>query len=859
MMAILVAKAASLLLAVIGAVRRFALLVVISFAFLTAAGGYFAVTHIKIRTDTNGMLSPDLPFQRLSRELSQAFPKPGETLAVVVDGQTPDLADDAALALAAELRKHPDLFPVVQDIEGDPFFRANGLLFEDVEKLEALSDRLAKAQPFLASLWRDPSLRGLFNLLSMALEAESKGLADSKDGVEPVLGVLADVAEAQAKGEFKAMSWRNLMTGAQPWKTGRRFIVAALNPDSGSLSSGGAEMKKIRELAGELGLTPDKGVRVRLTGSAALANEELKSVAEGMGWANVVSLLLVLGLLVFGLRNLRLVLCVLATLLAGLVLSTAYATVAVGRLNLISVAFAVLFIGIGVDFGIHFALRFREALARGDDKAGALAWAAGTVGGPLFLCAATAAIGFFSFMPTDYLGLAELGHIAGVSMFVALICNLTLLPALLTLWPPLSVSNDGNAASMKGLRLNRPKLVVGLGAALALVGVGFLPWVRFDFDPLRLKDPKSESVSTLFDIAEKPRSGPYGVSILAADLAEADKIAKQLRALPEVAEASSISDYVPGDQEAKLDVISSMTMFLTPLFTGDRAEPPADDERRKLVLSFADQLELSQTPAAKRLAAALRRLPNAPQARAEFERRTVGGALARLQDLKRSLNAAPFGLADLPKELRADEIVADGRVKVKAYPKGDMKDQKALAAFVAAVRSVAPNAAGGPVTIYEASIAVLGAFKQATITTVCALLLLMAVLLRNLREVALVFAPLLLAALLLLPVSVLADLPFNFANVIVLPLLFGLGVANGIQFVFREKLEKDTAKVLATTTPRAVIFSALTTMVSFGSLAVSSHPGTANMGVLLAIALSLVLIATLFFLPALMQAWKRKA
>ncbi|TAN44848.1 MAG: hypothetical protein EPN26_16520, partial [Rhodospirillales bacterium] len=154
--------------------------------------------------------------------------------------------------------------------------------------------------------------------------------------------------------------------------------------------------------------------------------------------------------------------------------------------------------------------------------------------------------------------------------------------------------------------------------------------------------------------------------------------------------------------------------------------------------------------------------------------------------------------------------------------------------------------------------AVLNAFREATLITLAALLLLMVVLLRRLREVALVFAPLFLSALLLLPISVLAGLPFNFANVIVLPLLFGLGIANGIQFVFREKLEKDTAQVLATTTPRAVIFSALTTMVSFGSLAISSHPGTANMGLLLAIALTLVLGATLFVLPALMLVWKRR-
>lgn len=839
-------------------VRRFALPVVLFYALLVALGGAWAVTHIKIRTDTGGMLSPDLPFQRLSSEISDAFPKAGDTLVAVVDGDTPDLADDAALMLVQALRKRPDLFLEVQDIEGDVFFRTNGLLYESPEGLEQLSDRLAKAQPFLASLWRDPSLRGLFHVLELAVDAERKGLAGPGLTVAPVLDALAEIAEAQAVGQFKTLSWRNMMSGEASSKKGRRFIMLSLKMDHGSLSPAGQAMKAVRQIAANLGLAPSQGVRVRLTGSVALADEELKSVAEGMGWANAAAISLVIGLLVIGFRNGRLVGSVLATLLAGLVLSTAYATLAVAKLNLISVAFAVLFIGLGVDFGIHFALRFREAVERGEGIEAALVWAARTVGGPLAFCAVTAAIGFFSFLPTDYLGLAELGHIAGVSMFVALICNLTLLPALLSLWPPRLPPRGGEQAAGRGLSIGHPKAVVAVAALLALSGAAFLPGVRFDFDPLRLKDPHTESVSTLFDIADKPRSGPYGVTILAANLAEADAIAQRLRRLPEVAEASSIADYVPKDQDVKLDSLSMMSMFLSPLLTDTHAAKPSEAETRLAFQTFLDRLSQSPNPAAARLMKALSNLPDSTEARSEYERRAVGGIVNRLNDLKRSLGAAPFGIDDLPKDLRDNEIAQDGRVKVKAYPKGDMKDQAALARFVAAVRTVAPNAAGGPVTIYEASLTVIGAFQQATLLTLTCLLLLMALLLRRLREVALVFAPLLLAALLLLPVSVIGGLPFNFANVIVLPLLFGLGIANGIQFVFREKLEKDTSKVLATTTPRAVIFSALTTMVSFGSLAVSSHPGTSNMGILLAAALSLVLAATLFFLPALMQVWKRK-
>ncbi|CAA6603015.1 conserved membrane hypothetical protein [Rhodospirillaceae bacterium LM-1] len=851
-------KSMSALATIVRLVHRHALAVGLGYALLVGAGGYWAATHIKIRTDTNGMLSPDLPFQRLSQEISNAFPHLNDTLLVVVDGDTPDLADDAALLLASALRKHNDLFPSVQDIEGEAFFRTNGLLYEDAGQLELLSDRLAQAQPFLSSLWRDPSLRGLFHILGMAVDAERKGQVGPGLSAKPVLESLAEIAEAQAQGGFKTLSWRNMMSGQPSGKAGRRFILLTPKLDRGSLAPGKAAMNKVRELARGLMLVPERGVRVRLTGSVALADEELKSVAEGMGWANGAALLLVVGLLVVGLRNMRLVASVLVTLLAGLVLSTAFATLAVAKLNLISVAFAVLFIGLGVDFGIHFALRFREARERGDDPQPSLLWAARTVGGPLTLCAVTAATGFFSFLPTDYIGLAELGLIAGASMFIALICNLTLLPALLTLWPPRLRPAPPAEASGRGLFLRHPRIVVALALVLALAGAAFLPQARFDFDPLRLKDPRTESVSTLFDIADKPRSGPYGVTILAANLAEAKDLTRRLRELPEVAEASSIGDYVPKDQEGKLEILSVTGMFLTPLLGNERLLPPTDVAQRQAFQDFIDLLGQSQDPVSVRLYSALNRLPDSHEARAEFERRVVGGAHKRLLDLRQTMNAAPFGIDDLPEDLRRNEIAADGRIKVKAYPKGDMRDQKVLAKFVEAVRSVSPEASGGPVTIYEASLAVLGAFAHALVMTLSLLLALMVLLLRRRRDVALVFAPLLLAALLLLPISVLGDLPFNFANVIVLPLLFGLGIANGIQFVYRERLEKDTARVLASTTPRAVIFSALTTMVSFGSLAVSSHPGTSNMGILLAVALTLVLAATLFFLPALMQVWKRR-
>ncbi|MEE2760122.1 MAG: hypothetical protein VYE18_01595, partial [Pseudomonadota bacterium] len=213
--------------------------------------------------------------------------------------------------------------------------------------------------------------------------------------------------------------------------------------------------------------------------------------------------------------------------------------------------------------------------------------------------------------------------------------------------------------------------------------------------------------------------------------------------------------------------------------------------------------------------------------------------------------------AALPLPLKSRQVAADGRALVTVKPEGDMRDRKALDHFVAEVRTLAPGATGSPVTILEAGRVVIAAFIQAALLAFTGITILVFTLTKNPKEILLIFAPLLAAASLTMAVSVLAALPFNFANVIVLPLLFGLGIASAIHLVMREKstgsTSVDNGGAMATSTPRAVVFSALTTIGSFASVSLSGHPGTASMGVLLTIAITLTLISTLTVLPVLLK------
>jgi len=851
-------------------VRRLAPWVVVVALAVTVGAAVFVARNITINTDTEDMLSPDLPFQKYSREEKEAFPQLSDNILVVIDGQTPDVADDAASALAGKMRERPTIFRSVYDPAADPFFRRNGLLYLSADELYALSDRLAEAQPFLGALWRDPSLRGLFDMLQLAIDATQQSEGDAPPiEIGRVLTAMAETIEAQKEGRFSQLSWQQLMMDDGDDKGPyRRFVVVQPVLNFASLQPATAAIDTVRGLVEEIGLTVDRGVRVRLTGSAAMAEDELRSVEDGMGLAAMVSLILVVCLLLFGFRSARLALATGITLIMGLVWTAAFATLAIGRLNLISVAFAVLFIGLSVDFGIHFGLRYKEAVRGGAASGPALLEAAASVGGALTLCAVAAAIGFFSFLPTAYLGLAELGIIAGAGMFIALFSNLTVLPALLALMPhrPGSPEIDSRKPVNFFARWVSAHIRVVLSGALllALLAALLLPRAHFDFDPLNLRDPEAESVATYFDLIKENADGPYSVTVLAKDVAEGKLLGEKLGRLPEVRETRSIADYIPAGQDEKLDIIQSMALFLAPALTpGNHKVPPSTAENRKALADVLERLRGLTTKAADadlektaaRLVRAIMALDGAnatDAAIAAMQDRLLSGLPARLEYLRQALMAESATLDSLPADLREREVAADGRIRLEVYPQNNLTDREALRRFVEAVRTVAPNATGGPIIILEAGDAVVAAFWEAGTIAVSCIAVLLFVVLRNVRDVLFVFAPLVLAALLTVAASTLLSLPFNFANVIVLPLLFGLGVANGIHVVLRARHEAGRREVFATSTPRAVVFSALTTVGSFGSIALSSHPGTASMGLLLTIAISLTLVCTLVLLPALM-------
>jgi len=855
-------------------VRRRALAVVLVSIALAVGASVYVAKNFAVNTDTLAMLSTELPWQRWWYQEHEAFPQFHDTLVVMIEGQTADIADDAALELVAQLRNRPELFGDVFYPQGGDFFRRNGLLYQDVDALYELSDKLAAAQPFLGALSSDPSLRGLLGMLSLAINEAAKEEGSVALDLAPILNSIAEVVEAQAAGQFAQMSWQRIMTeGVEAGKERAiRLIVVQPILDYASMQPAATAMDAVRALANELNMDQEHGVTLRMTGEAALETEELASVEQGMGLAAVLSLSLISLLLTMCFRSLRLILATLATLLVGLVWTFAFALAAVGTLNLISVSFAVLFIGLAIDFGIHYSLRYREALSSGAAHGSALRQTVRDVGGALTLCAIAAGISFYSFLPTDYVGLAELGVISGTGMLIALFANLTLLPALLTLAPPSPPKLPGTirsfAAQFSEFIQRYARSIVWAALIIAIISAMLLPQAHFDADPDKLKDPESESVAALNDLRESEIGATTFVNVLAEDLSAAVVLARRASELNSVGGALTLASFLPGEQQEKVEIIEGLAFVLEPALSDLVQSPPSTKEMaealdelerdlRTLVVSPQD----ANAAAAKKLLAALSNWPEErrhDEALNELQFRLMASFPARVRALRESLMATPFDIGELPDELKERWVTESGLARVQIYPSERIEqDDDALHRFVDDVRTVAPQAIGEPVILVETARTVIRAFVEAAIIAVVAIAVLLGVLIRNVRDVALIFAPLILAALLTVAVTVLIDLPFNLANVIALPLLFGLGVAGSLQLVMRERTVGEAVRALNSSTPRAVLFSALTTIGSFGTLALSNHLGIANMGLLLAIAIGLSLLCTLVVTPALMAVFGR--
>ena len=844
----------------VGFCARHAWGVIVLAILLAAASGVYVARNFAIDANIDNLLSSKLDWRAREIDYHKEFPQSIESIQVVIDGPTPELAAAATDALAQDLAKKTDLFSAVTEQGGGAFFRRNGLLFAPPDQLEHMTGQLTRAGPLIGALSSDPSLRGLVQALSFAL----MGVQQQElplDAMTRPLNMAAEPIEKALAGQPAEFSWKVLLQGeAQPSEL-RRFITAMPYLDKSDLEPAAKAIAAIRQSAADLKLADVDRARVRITGPAPIADEELASANEGLLLNGLITAAIIITILWLALRSFRLVLAVCVTLAIGLVVTAALGVLLVGALNPISIAFAVLFVGLGADFAIQFTVRFRAERYRSGDLYRGLIEAADRVGAPLTLAAGAAAAGFLSFWPTPYAGLAQLGVIAGVGMAVAYVVSLTVLPALLWAANPPAESHPLRLPALAPvdhwLKHHRV-LIIAMTAALALIGLPALAKLQFDFDPLHLRGAASEPIATIRELSKDPNAGVNAAQVLVGSPQQAAEVAKRLAALPEVASTRTIDSFVPGDQDRKLALLARAKAGLGPAL--DRAKRPAPSDAEAIAALRGGATSLRQTAgdakgsgadAARRLADSLDKLAQSDQE----HRATVAAAFTAslgpdLADLRDGLQAGKVTRASLPADLVRDWNASDGRTRVEITPKGDSNDDATMRRFAQAVLKAQPNATGQAISTLNWGDTIVRSFEEAAVWALVSIALLLWIVLRRFGDVLLTLVPLLVAAAVTLEICALTGFPLNYANIIALPVLLGVGVAFKIYYILAWR--RGQTDFLQSALTRAVFFSALLTATAFGSLWLSAHPGTSSMGKLLALSLACTLVSAVLFQPALM-------
>jgi hopanoid biosynthesis associated RND transporter like protein HpnN len=851
----------SIVVAIVRTCTRFATLVVILSLLLAVGASYYAARHFAINTDINKLISPDLDWRKRDNQFEQAFDREKLILAVV-EAPTPELASAAGTALAAKLASDTAHFESVQPLGSGEFFEKNGLLFLPVEEVGKVAGQLEAAAPLIEIMAGDPSIRGLTGALETGLAGVKRGQV-KLDNTERPFNLISQTVEDILNKGTATFSWRELVSDKPLSDTDRRaFIEFKPKLDYSELEPGKDATDAIRKAAVDLNFAGQYNARVRLTGPVPIANEEYSTVQEGAILNGVVTVLIVLVILWMALHSAKIIFAVFVNLFIGLSLTTAVGLMMVGQLNLLSIAFAVLFVGLGVDFGIQFSVRYRSERFKNDDLALALESAARRSAVPLSLAAMATAAGFLCFLPTDYKGISELGKIAGAGMLFAFLTSITALPAMLKLLNPPGENEPVGYAFLAPVDefLEKHRIIIIVGTLLLVVaGLPLLYFMKFDFNPINLRNPNAESIATFLDLRKDPNTGANAVNVLTTSEAEAKKIEAKLEKLPEVLRVMSIDSFVPEDQPAKLQLIGKAAKVVAPALNPDSVDAaPTDQENVEALKSSVDSLRRAAgdgkgpgAVASRRLADALSKLAGSDQATRDKAQNIFVVPLKIVFDqLKNTMQAGPVTLKTLPPELLNSWKSKDGLIRVEALPKGDPNDNDNLRSFADAVLAAEPNAIGGPVSILKSGDTIVRAFIHAGIWALLVISLLLYLTLRRVSDVLMTMVPLLVAGAVTLELCVLIGLPLNFANIVALPLLLGVGVAFKIYYVTAWR--EGRTNLLQSSLTRAIFFSALTTATAFGSLWLSSHPGTASMGKLLALSFVITLAAVLLFQPALM-------
>jgi|TARA_B100002003_G_scaffold251667_1_gene296584 hopanoid biosynthesis associated RND transporter like protein HpnN len=828
-------------------------------AVITAAALYIAITHFSINSDTGKLIRQDTHWKQVYDRLSDVFPQYINNTFVVVSGQSLSAVSNVSKALEAQIAGNTKTFQLVYGPANDPFMDTHALMFLDPDDLDSLVSDLAEAQPFLTSIVRDPNLRGLFTLLSDALNGDE----DLPVSLARIVNLLTDAIDSTLAGRSLPVAWRDEMVKRESDDTLYSIIFVQGRQNFGESLPSKTIIREIRSTIDSLEHPQKPLVNIRLTGQIPLDHGEIESAMQSAQMAGSIAAVLLVLILVFGVGSLRVIIATYLTMVIGLIWTSAYAILAVGQYNTISIVFLVMFIGLGVDFAIHLSLRYQEAISH-HDKKDALIYTSTRVGPAISLCGITSALGFLAFVPTEYLGLAELGIISGGGMIIAVALSLTVVPAFFALVKdPAPVSRAPYLLLLSNLLYGYRRIIVAVTLMVAALVTYIARDAYFDYSTLSLKNPNSEAMTTFRELQREDVITDYAISYIAPDMSGAEEVKRRLLQLNSVSEVKIPLDYVPSEQDEKIYILEDADFMLASTFFSEVNKAPYSNlDRDKFIQDLLraseafslENVEPELKQAVQRLNLSLTRLATSDsQVKQAFERSVIMPALEELEWLERAIAAQQIRLDDLPVKLRDRLISEQGEVMLTVTPSENIVPVKAMRRFATDVQSIIKDATGRPVVDLGIGEIVITAFRQAIAIAIGCIMIVLVLTLRSFIDAILVFIPLAMTTMITFAATVIIDMPLNMANVVVVPLIFGLGVDNGIHVVERFHESTDIRDLAESSTPRAVFLSTLTTLGTFGALSFSTHQGIYSIGVLLTCALSSLMLLTLISLPALLS------
>ncbi len=862
----------------------------------------YTIGNLQFKTDRGDLVSAASYQKRLTKERFREF---GDRDGFVVVIENRDRAESIAFLTAlvrrlqADSRDFEDVFYRV-----DPKAFANrALLYLDLEDLTTLREKLLEHQAFVEGLAASPDLTTFFRLVNQRVTSGLVGELftgfleepkEKKAEAGPVdLGFLTATlrqVNAWLDGSRTYVSaWEAFFTNkrwkASPdgylWTDKERFLLLMVTPRENDESFNRAE-GPLRQLRAAIAAVKADHPRIAVgvTGKAALEADEMTAALRDTTLATVISLVGLGLLLVLFLRGVSRPILGLAALGIALCWTFGAAALVVGHLNLLSVVFTPLLLGLGIDYGIHVFARYEEERGRGRSVRVALERALQAVGPGIINAAFTAAAAFLALTLTNFQGLRELGLITGMGILLALAASLVVLPALVMLkergW--IEAASDGPGLFSEEPRpfmafaYRRPGLVVAAGIGAAALSLGALRGVGFDLNPLHLQTQGAESVAWELKLLGGSDRSTAAAEVVARSLDEVRFKTAALQALPTVSRVESVLTFLPEEQERKLKLLRSLRPALRDLTIEPGGARPVDldalgealDRIRFKMVEAAGEAPDADPSARQR--AEVRALleafhakvsaarPELARARlAAFEQALFLDLADKINTLRANVMGGPMTANDLPEPLRKRYIGQNGRYLIRVYPEEDIWEPGPLGRFVARLRSVDPDVVGEPVSMYIYTQAFRRAYEQAAVYALIAMFVLVLIDFQALGHALLAMTPLLVGAGWTVGLMWVFGVQFNLANVIFLPLIVGAGVENGIMILHRWRENGATFRGIPASTGKGVALASLTTVVGFGSLMISGHRGVQSLGLLLTLGTACVLVASLTVLPGVLQ------